>query len=770
MAQNAGDVLQAVKSYKDAGTSNVAFERAYEFLVSRKKQFSPQLEELVILFLDLAIEGRNSRHIKDVLQQFKNSCHSTNYDSLVTVSRHLIKSVEAACQRASDAARGDAAADGSADPMDESVEASILRAVSGDLTRDRTERTVLQPWLRFAWDVYVIIIRTVRAIVALERHLQDYVMQPALDFCKRYRRPGDFRRLSAEIENAQRRLLEDPVPGALPRPPVMNAVEFGEALLKTRFLQLDVATSMDLWVDVERVTDSLQELISRRRPTAAAGKLASQSSRRAFYAKLADVFWLAQNKQFHAIALLSHTVALVAANSDPAARRAACTAAVLAIVCVPFWLPSCAAARGLAALDSAMQRERELAQRLSRLLMRPTTQSRTALLHDLMARGFLEKAEPEAISIYRALEAVGVEASPLTAAHDVKVAASALFERYPALRMYESALYEVAAVRVLQHTSGIFRTVSSEYLLSLLPQFTHTHQLEELLCEVVGNNVIGFNCCIQQDTANVEFRAGDNQIDMLASALPTCAARMLDAQALLPRKGPTAAEVPTVDLTPVQIAAYTPALEAAERAQISLRKGRILEQRAEREKRLQARHEEVRRQGECEEKARREEEEERQRRESAERSKRKEEEAKAAQLAQQNEMLLSEAATTLGLSDKLKDLEKKLKAGQVKEVKEVTTKIQDALVKQQAEVEKKRQDERLRMEHYVRECRQDEAPILREWIASQSVLSEEAMEKRLKEHRDAWERDRKLQVVAAPLQQIVADHIRAVLKSRTGMH
>ena len=76
----------------------------------------------------------------------------------------------------------------------------LMSAVSSEDTQDRTNRTVLMPWLRFLWESYRHCMDVFKNHNKLERLYHD-IAREAFQFCQVYDRKTEFRRLCDNVRS-----------------------------------------------------------------------------------------------------------------------------------------------------------------------------------------------------------------------------------------------------------------------------------------------------------------------------------------------------------------------------------------------------------------------------------------------------------------------------------------------------------------------------------------------------------------------------------------
>ncbi len=117
-------------------------------------------------FIELCVEMRKGRTVKEGLMQYKNIAQNVNAKSIETVITRFLglagEKVKEAQQQAAVAVEID---DLEASETPESI---LLGAVSGDQSKDRTDRAVVTPWLKFLWESYRTSLETLKNNVRLE--------------------------------------------------------------------------------------------------------------------------------------------------------------------------------------------------------------------------------------------------------------------------------------------------------------------------------------------------------------------------------------------------------------------------------------------------------------------------------------------------------------------------------------------------------------------------------------------------------------------------
>lgn len=116
----------------------------------------------------------------------------------------------------------------------------MLSYVSGEKSKDRTDRTFVTPWFRFLWETYRNLLDILRHNSRLEA-LYALTITRTFEFCFKYKRQSEFRRLCellrSHLTNIQRRALYGK--DQRDRPDLTNP-ETLQLHVDTRFEQLKV--------------------------------------------------------------------------------------------------------------------------------------------------------------------------------------------------------------------------------------------------------------------------------------------------------------------------------------------------------------------------------------------------------------------------------------------------------------------------------------------------------------------------------------------------
>lgn len=179
-------VIKQAEGLISVGQSPAALQSLVEMFSSKRFRSTPlaTLEPIVIRFVELCVDMRKGRTAKEGLMQYKNIAQNTSVGSIEVVINRFIQLADAKVQEAQEKA------DKVTGPVDiddleasETPESILLGAVSGDQSKDRTDRALVTPWLKFLWESYRTSLETLKNNARLEVIYQVGLVYPRLPAC-----------------------------------------------------------------------------------------------------------------------------------------------------------------------------------------------------------------------------------------------------------------------------------------------------------------------------------------------------------------------------------------------------------------------------------------------------------------------------------------------------------------------------------------------------------------------------------------------------------
>ncbi|KND94847.1 Eukaryotic translation initiation factor 3 subunit A [Tolypocladium ophioglossoides CBS 100239] len=481
--QKPENVLKRAHELIGVNQTPAALTLLHEHITSKRSRNVPiaSLEPVMLLLVELSVEQKKGKLAKDALYQYKNISQNTNIGTIELVLKKFIElaveKVTAAQQKADEVQSSieATAATSSVDDLEasETPESILLATVSGEQSRDRTDRAIVTPWLKFLWEAYRTVLDILRNNARLEILYQSTAMQ-AFDFCLKYTRKTEFRRLCE--------LLRNHVQTAAKYSSQMHAINLSDPdtlqrHLETRFQQLNVAVELELWQEAFRSVEDIHTLLnlSKRPP-----KNVMMAN---YYEKLTRIFLVGENYLFHAAAwsryytLLRQSAALVGSGQgkkadNPPASDADLQKAASFVLLSALAIPVISTTRSRGAMVDFDEAKKNKNARLTHLLGMSQAPTRARLFRDALSKSLLQRARPEIRDLYNILE---VDFHPLSICKKIspiltKIGADAEMERYIV------PLQQVILTRLFQQLSQVYETVDLSFVESLA-QFPEPYQV-----------------------------------------------------------------------------------------------------------------------------------------------------------------------------------------------------------------------------------------------------------------------------------------------------
>ncbi|KAF7274038.1 hypothetical protein GWI33_013274, partial [Rhynchophorus ferrugineus] len=475
-AQRPETALKRANEFIEVGKPARALDTLQEVFRNKKWAYNwseTVLEPIMFKYLDLCVELKKSHIAKEGLFQYRNMFQSVNVSSLENVIRGYLRMAE---EKTENAREQSAQAVIDIDDLDNlaTPESILLSAVSGDDAQDRSDRTILTPWVKFLWESYCQCLELLRTNAHVENLYHD-IARMAFQFCLKYNRKTEFRKLCDKL----RKHLEDicKLPAQVANVS-MSKPETQQLNLETRLHQLEFAIQMELWQEAYKAIEDINNLMNLSKKMPVPKTMAN------YYQKLAMVFWKAGNYLFHAAALfklLQLSKEMKKNITQEELQRMACRV-LLATLAIP--LPS-----AHPEFDRFIETDKsplEKAQRLAILLglMQPPT--RASLLKDLIRVNVVNLATPQIQDLYKWLE---IDFDPLNLCSRVNGVISFIQtdETSISLQQYIPALQDVTLVRLVRQVAQVYQTIHFSRLLDLAKFATPFH-LERLLVDCVRHN------------------------------------------------------------------------------------------------------------------------------------------------------------------------------------------------------------------------------------------------------------------------------------------
>ncbi|KAK5940864.1 eukaryotic translation initiation factor 3 subunit A [Knufia obscura] len=487
------NVLKRAQELIAVEQPQAALNVLHEHVTSKRSRSSPiaSLEPVLLQFVELCVDLKKGKSAKDGLYQYKNIAQNTNVGTIELVLKRFIELAEKKVTEAQEKAEQvqtnlDTAAVQSATNIEdldalETPETLLLATVSGEQSKDRTDRAIVTPWLKFLWETYRTVLEILKNNSRLEIMYQSTAHQ-AFDFCLRYTRKTEFRRLCE--------LLRNHVQNAHKYSSQMHAINLNEPEtlqrhLETRFRQLNVADELELWQEAFRSVEDIHMLMTLSKRPAKNIMMAN------YYEKLTKIFLVSDNFLFHAAAynryynLLRQSQVQAAGQTGQAVKRdnpqvseEALSKYASFVVLSALAIPVISTSRSRGALVDMDENRKNKNTRLTNLLSMPAAPTRAGLFKDILGKGLLNRVRPEIRDLYNILE---VDFHPLSICKKIspilaKIGQDSEMERYVV------PLQQVILTRLFQQLSQVYESVDLKFV-NNLAQFPEPFQVTPAMIE-----------------------------------------------------------------------------------------------------------------------------------------------------------------------------------------------------------------------------------------------------------------------------------------------
>ncbi|KAF8151510.1 hypothetical protein B0H34DRAFT_727963 [Crassisporium funariophilum] len=439
-------VLKQAEGLVSVGQTHAALQSLTEMFSSKRFRSTPltSLEPIMHRFIELCVDMRKGRTAKEGLMQYKNIAQNTSVQSIESVITRFVQLADAKVREAQEKAAVKSAVDVDDLEASETPESILLGAVSGDQSKDRTDRALVTPWLKFLWESYRTSLETLKNNARLEVIYQQ-IAQQAFKFCLKHQRKVEFRRLCetlrlhlsnvAKYSHQQHSInLSDP--------------DTLQHHLDTRFAQLNTSVELELWQEAFRSVEDVHNLLTMAKKAPRPAMMAN------YYEKLTKIFLMSGNALYHAAAWSRYyaIVTSIGGKSEEEMGRLAAQVLVSALA-VPVGLHT----------EEPDELKGKNA-RLTALLGLTRMPTRSGLLKDALSRDVLKLSPPSIKSLYNILE---VTFDPLTLCASIAPLLQTLSsdEAYsPYLTLLQRALLS----RLLSQLSQVYSTIKLSSLLALV--------------------------------------------------------------------------------------------------------------------------------------------------------------------------------------------------------------------------------------------------------------------------------------------------------------
>jgi len=485
------------------------------FSGAKKIKWQKHYEDIMKRHLELCVDLKDFHTAKDGLHQYRNMVLRDDPNSLEVVINHLMdlakNKASEAKENANNAALLDAAKISDLEQQ-ETPESIMLSSMTEEGSKDRTDREVVVPWLKFLWEIYRATLELLHRQAKLER-LYHKICEKAYNFCLDYKRTHEFRRLCdmmrIQLSNLQKMASQPSRGNRLSWEWTSESIEYH---LQSRFVQLEVATSLELWNEGFRTVEDIYAIIQIGKKTPKSKLMVN------YYEKLTRIFLVSENYLFHAYAWYKYYTLSTECRKDLKhdEKMYLANCVFLSALCIP----SIREYTSDNAIDT-VETTSEKTQRMAMLLDFHAQPSRSGLLSEIISKGILEEVSPEIASLYVDLE---TKFQPLRMVTSIAPAMQ-LIKSNPKLMPYNFPLQKITVVRTMQQLSRVYNSIKLDFARRLFSSIELSfNQIEKLVIDAVTKKQLHIRIdhaegCLRFGTVAAVASNIDTQIITFGNAL-----------------------------------------------------------------------------------------------------------------------------------------------------------------------------------------------------------------------------------------------------------
>ena len=293
------NALKRADELISVGDSQAALQSLYDYITARRIRFAQPsaIEPIVFRFLELGVELKRGRFIKDALHQYKKLVQGSP-EGLISVGAICRKYVDFVEKKmALEQVQADESQKGE---QDEDLEGGVTAenllksAYLQDQSVGGFNDEVLTSWLKFSWESYRAILDLVRNNSQLEITYAG-VVNRTMQFCLKYNRKNEFKRLAEMLRqhldaaNYQQSKSGSNIVD-------LNDSETLQRYLDQRFQQVTVSVKLELWHEAYRSIEDVYHLMKISKQSPRAFTLATH------YKNLAKVLLISNAQLLHTVA------------------------------------------------------------------------------------------------------------------------------------------------------------------------------------------------------------------------------------------------------------------------------------------------------------------------------------------------------------------------------------------------------------------------------------------------------------------------------------
>jgi translation initiation factor 3 subunit A len=422
-----------------------ALNLLHEVILSKRARTTSiaTLEPIILRFIELSVQLGRGKLVREALVQYKNIAQTTTITTIETVIKKFLELAKKKLEEAQKKAKQINLVQIDDLEAGETPESMMLNTLTTEDVKDRTDRQVVTPWLRFLWEAYRTSLDTLRNNAKLEGLYQSVANQ-AFQFCIKFERKMEFRRL---CETIRQHMLNAAKYTHQQFSLDLNDPETLQRHLDTRFSQLNAAAELELWQEGFRTIEDIYYLLKQF------PKKAKQYMMANYFEKLARILMVGENYLFHSAAYYEfYNVMLQKTNLSQSDLERFSSTLLVSALAIP-----------IIRTNLQFDEEKTKNARLSELLQKNQVPTRESLLQLALSKKVFAHVRPEVKELYQLLE---VQFHPLSICQKVAPIMKS-FGNQPELKQYVKPLHSIILTRLLQQLSQVYSSIKIDSVVKL---------------------------------------------------------------------------------------------------------------------------------------------------------------------------------------------------------------------------------------------------------------------------------------------------------------
>ncbi|CCD22913.1 translation initiation factor eIF3 core subunit a NDAI_0A07590 [Naumovozyma dairenensis CBS 421] len=479
------NAIKRAEELISVGESQAALQSLYDFITARRIRWAApaSVEPIVFKFLELGVELKKGKMLKDGLHQYKKLIQGTpeGLVSVGAVARKYVDVVE--IKMAAEQAKEDKKIE-----VDDDLEGGVtpenllISASEEDQSVGGFNDEAITSWTKFTWEAY----RSVLDLLRNNSHLEitySGVVSRTMQFCLKHNRKNEFKRLAEMLrQHLDAANYQQNKSGS-------NIIDLNDSAtlqryLDQRFNQVTVSVKLELWHEAFRSVEDVYHLMKMSKAPPKKSVLAK------YYENLVKIFFVSGDQLLHTTAWKKfYQIYSTNPNATEDDFKTYASTILLSALSIK--------------LDEVPSVGYDSQQRLYRLLGLESKPTRKEVIASILESDIGSHVDPTVKQFYELLE---INYNVGTIKEDLAKLLPQL-ESKPYFKQYVQSLRDILVRKIFVSASTAYTTVKIDelYELATLPApFDLTYwNLERALLEAAIDDYVSFS--IDYATSSITF-------------------------------------------------------------------------------------------------------------------------------------------------------------------------------------------------------------------------------------------------------------------------